>query len=227
MLGAVALTGIGGKLVGFVLSFSAGIPLLSMVLVMIVSLVLGMGLPTTGAYILAAALGAPILVKQGFSPLSAHMFVFYYAIMSNITPPVALAAYAASSLAGSGPNETGFKAMKLGFLAFIVPFAFCYDPGLLMQGGWVVNGLGVVSGLCVMFSLGFSLMGYINRPISMLQRAILMVSALLVLTPRPLLILIGAGLLVGIWVWSNREGADSDGAAGRYAEAGEEAMAEA
>ncbi len=204
VLGSVALTGIGGKLVGFVLSFSQNMPLLALILVMFVSLVLGMGLPTTGAYILAAALGAPILVQLGFLPIAAHMFVFYYAIISNITPPVALAAYAASSIAGSGPNETGFKAMQLGFLAFIVPFAFCYDPGLLLQGTWIQNVLGMLSGAAVMFSLGFALMGYINVPLTWLERGLLMVASILVLTPKPVFILAGSLLLAAVWWYAER-----------------------
>ena len=204
VLGSVALTGIGGKLVGFVLSFSQGVPFLALVLVMLVSLVLGMGLPTTGAYILAAALGAPILIKLGFLPIAAHMFVFYYAIISNITPPVALAAYAASSIAGSGPNETGFKAMQLGFLAFVVPFAFCFDPGLLLQGDWVVNTFGVISGICVMFSLGFALMGYIDTPLNLVERLLLLGASVLVLTPFPSCIAAGALILAGVWIFSKK-----------------------
>ncbi len=204
VLGSVALTGVGGKLVGFVLEFAGDMPALALVLVMLVSLVLGMGLPTTGAYILAAALGAPILIKLGFLPIAAHMFVFYYAIISNITPPVALAAYAASSIAGSGPNETGFKAMQLGFLAFIVPFAFCYDPGLLMQGDWIVNGLGFISGLIVMFGLGYALMGFINVPLNWLERGLLLGASLMALTPKPAFIVAGAALLVAVWWNANR-----------------------
>lgn len=200
VLGSVALTGIGGKLVGFVLSFSGDNSFLALFLVMVVSLVLGMGLPTTGAYILAAALGAPVLVNMGFSQLSAHLFVFYYAILSNITPPVALAAYAASSIAGSGPNETGFTAMKLGVLAFVVPFAFCFDPGLLMQGDWYVNALGIVSGVCAVFSLGYALVGYIRQPISWPLRGLLLVSAALVFTPYPLCILVGALILLVVYL---------------------------
>ena len=95
VLGAVALTGVGGKLVGFVLSFAKDAPPLGLLLIMLISIFLGMGLPTTGAYILGAALGAPILVRMGFSPLASHMFVFYYAVISNITPPVALGAVGA------------------------------------------------------------------------------------------------------------------------------------
>ncbi len=133
VIGSVALSGIGFKFVGAVLALSGGIPFLALVLIAVVSLVLGMGLPTTSAYILGAALGVPALAKIGIMPLAAHLFVFYYAIISNITPPVALAAYAAASIAGSPPNRTGFAACRLGILAFIVPFAFCYDPGLLLE----------------------------------------------------------------------------------------------
>ena len=160
VLGAVSLTGIGGKLVGFVISFAGNMPLLALILVMLIATLLGMGLPTTGAYILAAALGAPILVKLGFPPIAAHMFVFYYAIISNITPPVALAAYAASSIADSNPNKTGFQAMQLGFLAYVVPFAFCYDPGLLMQGSWAQIGWALLSGVGAVFAFAGMWMGY-------------------------------------------------------------------
>lgn len=194
VLGAVALTGIGGKLVSFVVSFSQGVPLIALMLVMVVSLILGMGLPTTGAYILAAALAAPILVNLGFEPLCAHMFVFYFAIISNITPPVALAAYAASSLAGSGPNQTGFQAMKLGFLAFIVPFAFCYDPGILMQGSLAVNAWAVASGIGAVFSFAYMWMGYIKTLIPIWLRLTLGAAGLACLTPYPVFVV--AGLLV-------------------------------
>lgn len=202
VLGAVALTGIGGKLVSFVVSFSQGIPLLALMLVMVVSLILGMGLPTTGAYILAAALAAPILVNLGFEPLSAHMFVFYFAIISNITPPVALAAYAASSLAGAGPNQTGFQAMKLGFLAFIVPFAFCYDPGILMQGSLVTNGWAIASGVGAVFAFAYMWMGYIKTNIPIWLRLTLGAAGLACLTPFPLFVTAGILVTGGAFVYS-------------------------
>lgn len=205
VLGAVALTGIGGKLVGFVIALAGNTPGLALTLVMLISLLLGMGLPTTGAYILAAALGAPILVKLGFKPISAHMFVFYYAIISNITPPVALAAYAASSIADSDPNKTGFQAMKLGFLAFVVPFAFCYDPGLLMQGTLTQNLWAILSGVTAMFAFAYVWMGYITEPIPLWLRGILMGAALLCLTPNPLLILVGCLLTIGAFFYSKTQ----------------------
>ena len=204
VLGAVSLTGIGGKLVGFVISFAGNMPLVALVLVMLIATLLGMGLPTTGAYILAAALGAPILVKLGFPPIAAHMFVFYYAIISNITPPVALAAYAASSIAGSNPNKTGFQAMQLGFLAYVVPFAFCYDPGLLMQGSWAQIGWALLSGIGAVFSFAYMWMGYIKKPINIVMRLLLCVAGVMCLMVWPAATIAGLVILVAVYALSLR-----------------------
>ncbi|MBR4195409.1 MAG: TRAP transporter permease [Synergistaceae bacterium] len=204
VLGAVSLTGIGGKLVGFVISFAGNMPLVALVLVMLIATLLGMGLPTTGAYILAAALGAPILVKLGFPPIAAHMFVFYYAIISNITPPVALAAYAASSIAGSNPNKTGFQAMQLGFLAYVVPFAFCYDPGLLMQGSWAQICWALLSGIGAVFAFAYMWMGYIRKPLNVVMRLLLAVSGVLCLMVWPAATIAGLVILVGVYALSLR-----------------------
>ncbi len=202
VLGAVALTGIGGKLVGFVLSFARDYRFLGLVLIMVISIFLGMGLPTTGAYILASALGAPILVKMGIPPLAAHMFVFYFAVISNITPPVALAAFAASSISGANPNKIGFQAMRLGFLAFVVPFAFCYDPGLLLQSSVMANILAIITGVISVLALGFFWVGYIRYPIPVWMRALLLVAGVLALAPQPLYVVIAAGILAFCWVLS-------------------------
>ena len=202
VLGAVALTGIGGKLVGFVIAFAGNTPFLALLLIMLVSLVLGMGLPTTGAYILASALGAPVLIKLGFAPLAAHMFVFYYAIISNITPPVALAAYAASSIAQSPPNRTGFQAMKLSCLGFLVPFAFFYDPGLLMLGGTQANMLAVFSGLIGVFAFGAFWVGYGYGPLGMVSRVLLAVGGIIAFAPQPLLVTTGCLCVMAVWAYS-------------------------
>lgn len=202
VLGGVALTGIGGKLVGFVLSFAKDVPLLGLLLIMLISIFLGMGLPTTGAYILASALGAPILVKMGFSPLASHMFVFYFAVLSNITPPVALAAFAASSISGAPPNKIGFQAMRLGFLAFIVPFAFCYDPGLLMQGSTIAKIMAILSGTIAIFAFGYFWMGYITRPIPIWLRAILFAAGIYVLFPGVLPVVASGVAVAGAFLYS-------------------------
>lgn len=200
VLASVSLTGVGVKLVGLVLAFTSGIPLLALFLVMIVSLVLGMGLPTTGAYILAAALGVPILTTLGFPAISAHMFVFYYAIISNITPPVALAAYAAASIAGSEPNKTGFTACKLGFLAFVTPFAFCYDPGILLQGTLVQNVYGILACVAACFGFGFAIMGYLNRDLKVWERVVFVVFAVMGLSPNEYVTTVGALGVIAAWI---------------------------
>ncbi|OUO94379.1 TRAP transporter permease [Cloacibacillus sp. An23] len=200
VLASVSLTGVGVKLVGMVLALTHGIPLLALALVMIVSLILGMGLPTTGAYILASALGVPVLTRLGFEPLAAHLFVFYYAIISNITPPVALAAYAAASIAGSNPNKTGFTACRLGFLAFVTPFAFCYDPGILLQSDLVGNIFGIVACIAACFGFGFAMEGYLNRLLKPWERAVFVLFGCMGLHPNPVITTIGAAGVIIFWV---------------------------
>lgn len=207
VLGAVALTGIGGKLVGFVIAFAGDSPFLALILVMLIATFLGMGLPTTGAYILAAALGAPILIKLGFLPIAAHMFVFYYAIISNITPPVALAAYAASSIAGANPNRTGFQAMQLGFLAYVVPFAFCYDPGLLMQGGGMKIAWSLISGVGSVFAFACMWMGYIKSNLPLWLRGLLGVAGVLCLSPIDAAVVAGLILVAVAYLYSKHRSA--------------------
>jgi TRAP-type uncharacterized transport system fused permease subunit len=104
---------------------------------MLVAIILGMGMPTTAAYAVAAAVIAPGLIRMGIEPLTAHFFIFYYAVMSAITPPVALAAYAGAAIAQSDPMKTSVESFKIGLAAFIVPFIFFFNDGLLMQGTWL------------------------------------------------------------------------------------------
>lgn len=201
VLASVSLTGVGVKLVGMVLALTHGVPLLALALVMVVSLILGMGLPTTGAYILASALGVPVLTRLGFEPLAAHLFVFYYAIISNITPPVALAAYAAASIAGSNPNKTGFTACRLGFLAFVTPFAFCYDPGILLQSDLIGNIYGIVACIAACFGFGFAMEGYLNRLLKPWERAVFVLFGCMGLHPNPMITTIGAVGVIAFWVF--------------------------
>lgn len=200
VIGSVALSGIGFKFVGAVLALSGGIPFLALILIAIVSLVLGMGLPTTSAYILGAALGVPALAKIGIMPLAAHLFVFYYAIISNITPPVALAAYAAASIAGSPPNRTGFAACRLGILAFIVPFAFCYDPGLLLKSTLMGNLISIVSGVAAMAGLGFAITGFTKRRLSLPERLAFAVFGLLALHGNLAVALGSTSAVIGLFL---------------------------
>lgn len=134
IVGVIGLTGIGGRFSNMILGIAGQSQFLALIFAMVIAIILGMGMPTTAAYAVAASVVAPGLIKLGISPLVAHMFVFYYAVISAITPPVALAAYAGAAIAGSDPMKTSVTSFVYGMAAFLVPFMFFYSPALLMQG---------------------------------------------------------------------------------------------
>ena len=136
IVGVIALTGVGTRFSSMLLGLAGQSQLLALVFAMLVAIILGMGMPTTAAYAVAAAVIAPGLIRMGIEPLTAHFFIFYYAVMSAITPPVALAAYAGAAIAQSDPMKTSVESFKIGLAAFIVPFIFFFNDGLLMQGDW-------------------------------------------------------------------------------------------
>lgn len=137
IVGVIALTGIGSRFAAMLLSLAETNQLLALVFTMCVSVILGMGMPTTAAYAVAASVLAPGLVRMGIEPLTAHFFIFYYAVMSAITPPVALAAYAGAAIARSDPMRTSFESFRIGIAAFVVPFMIYFSPALMMQGAWL------------------------------------------------------------------------------------------
>lgn len=152
-------------------------------MVMLMAIVLGMGLPTTAAYIVASALAVPALINLGFKPLASHMFVFYYAVFSAITPPVALAAYAASSISGARPSDTGYQAFRLGMIAMIIPFAFMYDTGFLLQSNWLNNLFAAVAGPVSAMALSYAIEGFFKTKLTLAMRSLLAVLGVLVLFP--------------------------------------------
>ena len=157
--------------------------LLGLLLVAIAALVLGMGLPTPAAYILVAIFGAPALVKLGLPPLAAHMFCFFYAILSAITPPVAMAAYGGAQLAGASFNQTALIALRLGLIAFLVPFVFAFDPALLLMGdAWHV-GLGVITALAGTFAIAVGISGWLRGKVTLPIRLLSGIGGLLMLIP--------------------------------------------
>ena len=137
IVGVISLTGVGARFSNLLLGLAGVSQLLALVFAMLIAMLLGMGMPTTAAYAVAASVVAPGLVELGIPPLTAHFFVFYFAVVSAITPPVALASYAAAGISGANPMETSVASFKIGIAAFIVPFMFFYNGALLMQGDWV------------------------------------------------------------------------------------------
>jgi len=170
IIGLISLNGIGLKFTAAVIHLTGGNLLLGLILVMIAGLILGMGLPTPAAYILVAIFGAPALVELGLPPLSAHMFCFFYAILSAITPPVAMAAYSGAQLAGGGFNDTAFISLRLGIVAFIIPFMFAYDPALLLRGNAWHVALGVITAIPGTYAIAVGVGGWLHGQVSIKLR---------------------------------------------------------
>jgi len=137
IVAVISLTGVGARFSSLLLGIAESSQLLALFFAMCIAILLGMGMPTTAAYAVAASVVAPGLVQLGIPQLTAHFFVFYFAVLSAITPPVALASYAAAGISGANPMETSVASFKIGIAAFIVPFMFFYNSALLMEGAWL------------------------------------------------------------------------------------------
>ena len=176
--------------------------LFAMILVFLVVSVLGTGIPTTPAYIIAVTVGASALGKFDVALLSAHLFVFYYAVLSDLTPPDAITAFAAANLAGSEMMATGIEAFKLGIAGFLIPFAFVFQPALLLQGTLseilMATGLTALGVAC----LSAFLVGYVWSPLNWLHRLLFASAAILLVFPTIGLELVGIGLSGGLFVWA-------------------------
>jgi TRAP-type uncharacterized transport system fused permease subunit len=172
-----------------------------LILTMITGIILGMGLPTTAAYIVQASLLIPALIKLGVPVIAAHLFVFYFAILSAITPPVAMAVYAAAGISGSNVWQTGLQAVRMGATGFIVPFMFVYGPSLLLMGNWLEIIMAIISASVGVILLSAGLMGWFVGETRLWQRGLLVLSATLLIKPGLTTDLVGAGiaLIVGLW----------------------------
>ena len=197
----MTLTGLGLKLANAILTISADSFALTLLLTMLASIVLGMGLPTTAKYIVLATIAAPAIMHFGVPAMAAHLFILYFGILADLTPPVALAAYAAAGIARSEPNATGFMAVKLALAGFLIPYIFCYNPGLLMIGatGWEVLFYASTAALGIA-SLSFASVGYWRRDLYWWERLILLAGAITLITPGAITDAIGCGLLVVIYI---------------------------
>lgn len=196
VVGVINLTGLGLKFTSLIL-FIAGDSLApALIFTMIAGIILGMGLPTTAAYIVQAALLIPALIKLGVPVIAAHLFVFYFAIISAITPPVAMAVYAAAGISGSNIWKTGIEAMKIGATGFIVPFMFVYGPSLLLIGSSTSIVTAVISASIGVVLLSAGLMGWFLKEANYLERAMLVSGAIFLIKPGIYTDAIGLVLLV-------------------------------
>ena len=164
--GILGITGLGSKIAVLIDTAASGSLLLALVFTMITSIILGMGLPTTAAYLILATVVAPALVKLGIPALTAHFFVFYYGCISTITPPVALAAYVAGGIAGADINKVGWTAASYAITSFVLPFAFCFGPGLLLSGDVVQNVTAAITGFAGIAAIAMTVIGCMVTPLS-------------------------------------------------------------
>jgi len=198
VIGIVSMTGIGVKFTRIVFELSGGSLFLMLAMIMLACIVMGMGLPATAAYVIAATIGVPPLIEAGITPIAANMFVFYFAIISFITPPIAIAAYAASGIANSNSMKTGLQAFALGLSGFIIPYVYAYNPALLI----IDTGVGETLYITVLTTAAVVLMaiavsGWLRGQVPLLLRFILVISAILMFVQGNRIFDI-AGLILGV-----------------------------
>ncbi|MDD2480911.1 MAG: TRAP transporter permease [Lutispora sp.] len=184
IVGTVTLTGLGLKLGNGLVSLAGGNLILTLVFTMITSLILGMGAPTTANYIITSTIAAPAIMKLGVPALAAHMFTFYFGIVADITPPVALAAFAGSAISGGDPLKTGITASKIAIAAFIIPYIFVLSPSILMINTTAIGVIQIIiTSIIGMLGIGVAMQGYIFTNVNILFRLILFVAGLLSIYP--------------------------------------------
>ncbi len=200
IVGVISLTGIGARFSNLLLGLAGVSQLLALIFAMCVSILLGMGMPTTAAYAVAASVVAPGLIELGIPALTAHFFVFYFAVVSAITPPVALASYAAAGISGANPMETSVASFKMGLSAFIVPFMFFYSSALLLQGPWVTIALALTTALVGVYLLSSAVQGWlVGTELAWYLRVGLLCAALLLIKGGLMTDVIGIGLAAGVY----------------------------
>ncbi|SET07361.1 TRAP transporter, 4TM/12TM fusion protein [Natronincola peptidivorans] len=195
IVGIVTLTGLGVKFSTGILILSGGNVYLAMLFTMFASIILGMGMPTTANYIVQATIAAPVLVELGIPVIAAHLFVFYFGIVADITPPVALAAFAGSGIAGSNPFKTGVQASKLAFAAYLVPYIFATSPQLVLVDTNVIEVImALATALIGMYAIAGAVSGYLKTNAKAWERLILAVGGVLLVNPGMLTNVLGISL---------------------------------
>ena len=185
IIGVITLTGLGLKIGAGLISISGGIPLLLLFLTMVSSIILGMGVPTTANYLITSTIAASAIIGLGYEPLAAHMFVFYFGIIADVTPPVALAAMAGAAIAKSDPLKTGIKATKLSIGAFIIPYMFIFNPDILMINTTIADVIPIlITSLIGMFGVSAGLEGYVFRKCKAYERILFIIAGLLSIYPE-------------------------------------------
>jgi TRAP transporter 4TM/12TM fusion protein len=213
VVGILTKTGSALAFGGAVLTMSGGSLLAAMLLIFAVVSILGTGIPTTAAYVISVTVGAGAMGNLGVPVLAAHLFVFYYAVLSDLTPPDAVTAFAAANIAGSEMMATGLEAFRLGIAGFLIPFAFVYHPEILLQGSWAdvitTTAFAAVSAI----ALASAVVGHAGAPLHATERMVALAASLLMILRGPVWQVAGVLLFVALVVWSRRRAAPAGRAA--------------
>ena len=200
--GCITITGLASQIITAIITLSHGSVLIALFFTMLCCIVLGMGVPTTANYCIMASTCAPILIQLGIPVIAAHFFVFYFGIVADITPPVALAAYAGSAIAKAPPMKTAFNASKLAVGAFVVPYIFALNPAMLLVDTSAVQVvLVVVTSVVGIFGVAAALNGFLSRPLHPLLRIVIGVGGLLMMDPSTLTDVVGVVMLAAVVVY--------------------------
>lgn len=206
--GSITMTGLANELINGIIAVSNNHLIIALFLTMLCCIVLGMGVPTTANYCIMAATCAPILIRMGVPALAAHFFVFYFGIVADITPPVALAAYAGSAIAKANPMKTAFNASRLAIAVFIVPYVFCFSPALLMIDTNAMEVIRIViTSFIGIFGVAAGLEGYLKKEMNPLQRVLFVVAGLMLIFPSWITDIVGIVLIAAVIVWQYAEAA--------------------
>lgn len=200
IIGCVFVSGMGLKFANVIVQLAGGSLWIALILTMIASLILGMGLTTTAVYITLAALVIPALIQMGVVPIAAHLFAFYFGLVSAITPPVALAAFAAAGIAGSNPMVTGVHSFRLGIAKYVLPFVFVFAPGMLFEGNWHQIILSIIGGFAGIYALTITTEGWLLTGVNWPMRFLMGFSALLFFVPGLNISLSSWGFNMPQWV---------------------------
>jgi TRAP transporter 4TM/12TM fusion protein len=201
---ALAITGLDVRTTGGLVNLAGGNLFALLILTGVIGMILGMGLPTTGVYVLCAMLLAPALIRMGVLPLAAHFFVLYYGITALITPPICVTAFITANIAGASFMKTGFTAMRLGIVTFIMPFLFIYNPELLMTGPPAKIALATLLATICVILLSGAMEGYLLGKMTIVVRAMLLVGGLLIIAPGTVFDIIGVALGALAVLWQTR-----------------------
>ena len=206
VVGTMGATGVALRIGDAIIAVTKGHLVLTLIVTMVITILFGMGMPTTASYVMASVVAAPAIVLLGVNPLDAHLFVFYFAALATVTPPVCVGAYTAAGLAGSDPNKTAFSAVKLALSGFIVPFIFILAPEILLTNvsSWLVTIQAIISAIVGVFLLASAAENYMMAPLRWYERILALIGALGLLYPGTLSDFCGLAILVVLCMVTKR-----------------------